>query len=113
MWRERREGRTESGRRECCVQVCQRIWATVDTTTQARRAMGGRAELESHLPLLELAGRAPARSSFSRGKCAIIEACTVQGERRSSLVALSPHTRVDLLGPSLECSRARTAQPCQ
>jgi IS605 OrfB family transposase len=63
MWRERREGRTESGRRECCVQVCQRIWATVDTTTQARLAMGGRAELESHLPLLELAGRAPARSS--------------------------------------------------
>ena len=44
------------------------------TTTQARLAMGGRAELESHLPLLELAGRAPARSSFSRGKCAIIEA---------------------------------------
>ena len=44
------------------------------TTTQARRAMGGRAELESHLPLLELAGKAPARSSFSRGKCAIIEA---------------------------------------
>jgi hypothetical protein len=44
------------------------------TTTQARRAMGARAELESHLPLLELAGRAPARSSFSRGKCAIIEA---------------------------------------
>jgi len=33
------------------------------TTTQARRARGARAELESQLPLLELAGRAPARSS--------------------------------------------------
>jgi hypothetical protein len=38
------------------------------TTTQARRAMGARAELESQLPLLELAGRAPARSSFSSEK---------------------------------------------
>src|SRR2546422_11649868 len=108
MWRERREGRTESGRRECCVQVCQRIWATVDTTTQARLAMGGRAELESHLPLLELAGRAPARSSFSWGKCAIVEACTAQGERRSRLEALSPHTSVHLLGPQLDrCIAAR------
>jgi hypothetical protein len=33
MWQERWEGWTESGRRERCVQVCQRIWATVDTTT--------------------------------------------------------------------------------
>ena len=41
---------------------------------QGVRAMGARAELESQLPLLELAGRAPARSSCSRGKCAIIEA---------------------------------------
>jgi cardiolipin synthase A/B len=32
MWKERREGWTGSGRRERCVQVCQRIWATVDTT---------------------------------------------------------------------------------
>ena len=32
MWQERWERRTESGRRERCVQVCQRIWATVDTT---------------------------------------------------------------------------------
>jgi hypothetical protein len=38
------------------------------TTTQARRAMGARAELESQLPLLELAGRAPGRSSFSSEK---------------------------------------------
>ena len=40
------------------------------TTTQARRAMGARAELESHLPLpaLPLAGRAPARSSCSSEK---------------------------------------------
>ena len=38
------------------------------TTTQARRAMGARAELESHLPPLELAGRAPARSSCSSEK---------------------------------------------
>src|SRR5260370_35984881 len=35
------------------------------TTTQARLARGTRAELESPLPLLELAGRAPARSSCS------------------------------------------------
>ena len=32
MWKEHREGWTGSGRRERCVQVCQRIWATVDTT---------------------------------------------------------------------------------
>src|ERR1700730_1227904 len=31
-------------------------------------AMGARAELESHLPLGELAGKAPARSSFSSEK---------------------------------------------
>jgi hypothetical protein len=43
------------------------------TTTQARRAMGGRAELESHLPLLELAGRAP--QGFSK----------VGGEKRESI----------------------------
>jgi hypothetical protein len=38
------------------------------TATQARRAMGARAELESQLPLRELAGRAPARSSCSSEK---------------------------------------------
>ena len=34
MWQERREGRTESGRRERCVQVYPRIWATANTTKQ-------------------------------------------------------------------------------
>jgi hypothetical protein len=38
------------------------------TRTQARLAMGGRSELESPLALLELAGRAPARSSCSSEK---------------------------------------------
>jgi len=40
------------------------------TTTQARLARGARAELESQLPLpaLPLAGRAPARPSFSSEK---------------------------------------------
>src|SRR6266481_3995875 len=32
MWQERREGWTESGRRERWVQIRQRMWATVDTT---------------------------------------------------------------------------------
>jgi hypothetical protein len=37
MQQERWEGRTDSGRREHFVQVCQRIWATVDTTQQECR----------------------------------------------------------------------------
>jgi putative transposase len=36
MQQERWEGRTDSGRREHFVQVCQRIWATVDTTKEQR-----------------------------------------------------------------------------
>jgi len=70
------------------------------TTTQARLARGARAELESQLP----GPRARA------GKCAMIEAWTGQGERKSRLVALSPYTRVDLLGPQLERSRAGGGQ---
>jgi RNA polymerase sigma-70 factor, ECF subfamily len=34
MRQERREGWTGSGRRERCVQVCQRIWTSVDTTNE-------------------------------------------------------------------------------
>src|SRR5258707_15333247 len=104
MWRERWEGRTESGRRECCVQVCQRIWATVDTTTQARLAMGGRAELESHLPLLELAGKAPARSSCSSEKMCYHRSLNwAGGEEVPSRGPLTPHTR----GPAWTTAREK------
>ena len=83
------------------------------TATQARRAMGARAELENQLLLLELAGRAPARRSCSSEKMCYHRSLNWQSERRSRLVALSPHTRVDLLGPQLERSIAGGGRPCQ
>ena len=73
------------------------------TATQARRAMGARAELENQLLLLELAGRAPARRSCSSEKMCYHRSLNWQSERRSRLVALSPHTR----GPAWTTAREK------
>src|SRR5260221_12202226 len=64
------------------------------TTTQARRAMGGRAELESHLPLLELAGKEPARSSCSSEEMCYHRSLNwAGGEEVAARGPLTPHTR--------------------
>ena len=51
MRQERRERRTESVRRKRCVQVCQKIWATVDTTHMENSGMKAVRLVEVHRPL--------------------------------------------------------------
>jgi hypothetical protein len=79
MWQERWERRTESGRRERCVQVCQRIWATVDTTYGIMRRVEAHYTGKGNIPVPTQEDRLAALER----KVAMLELLRSQDERKA------------------------------